>query len=204
MKQCFRLFLVLILGLNGIQVLRAQEKKYMNHTEFGVMAYDMTFQEAGITAQTFNGYLLKPDLAIGGTAGFEKYAVDAIHTFSSVPISLGARYTFLDPGKARLISGLDAGYGFIWENEPRQKGDISGGIRIAPELGVKLKLSEGTGFISFTLGYQYQAIKAKYTQQKPPIFEPYVNYIQAYPIDEYAETKKMDAHRFSLKVGFGF
>lgn len=204
MKQCFKLFLVLLLGLNSVQVLIAQERRYMNHTEFGVMAYDMTFREAGITAQTFNGYLLNPDLAIGGTAGFEKYAVDGIHTFSSVPISLAARYTFLEPGKARLISGLDAGYGIIWEDEPRRKADIAGGIRIAPELGVKLKLSEGTGFISFTLGYQYQAIKAKYTQQKPPIFEPHMDYIQVYPIEGYEETKKMDVHRFSLKVGFGF
>ena len=204
MKQSIRLLLVLILGMNSIQLLKAQEKKYMNHTEFGVIAYDLTFREAGISAQTFNGYLLNPDLAIGGTVGFEKYSVDAIHNFSSVPISLGARYTFLEPGKARLISGLDAGYGIIWEIEPRQKADISGGIRIAPELGVKLKLSEGTGFISFTLGYQYQAITAKYGQQKRSGFEPYMDYIQAYPTEDNKETKKMDVHRFSFKVGFGF
>ena len=204
---CFLVFISI-----GIQDASAQFRRYMNHTEFGVLAYSLNMKESGFTAQTFNGYLLNPDFAIGGTTGYDRYLVSNYSNYSVIPVSLGARYTFGAPATTRFIAGLDAGYGFVWDSTPKEKLNphletkLNGGIRINPEVGLRFKMAENSTFLSVTLGYQYLNVKTENKFEMPmPYYDYNLNY-DYYPVNrtDYTSSVKTDIHRLTIKVGFGF
>jgi len=193
-------------GICNSQILLAQESKFTHHTEVGILPYNLSFQEIGVTVQTFNGYRLNPDLAIGATVSYDKYSVDDGFKYSVLPVSLGIRYDFLEPKSTRMFAGLDAGYGFAWETDAFREGEVKGGLRFNPEVGMKWKLGEGKFFMTLALGYQYQHFKAEYTSF---YFRPFLTGLMDqvdyyYSPKDYVETKDINAHRFSFKIGFGF
>lgn len=196
---------VAILGILIANPAAAQKMRYTNHTEMGVITYNLTFKEAGFNLQTFNGILLNPDLAVGATVGYEEYSVENRNIFSVLPISAAVRYTFLEPSKTRMIAALDAGYGFAWRNN-YSGNDIEtfGGLRLSPELGLKFNTGAGNTFFSFAVGYHYQIIKEDWSTKRDLIEPTYFSEYISNPIGDYQNEVKMNVHRFSVKVGFGF
>lgn len=203
MKNTFLIILVLtgMMFISGH--LLAQQNKFTNHTQGGLIAYNINFDEVGWSVQTFNGMRINSNLAIGGTAGFEKLFVNKIFKYSIIPVAVGLRYDVPIPSLRRVFVGLDAGYGFAWEKEPPLEGEAKGGMRVNPEIGVKFELGEGKTFMTFGLGYLFQQFKTEYTQGYS-IGPGETEYIIYYPIEDYLNKQDINAHRFTLKIGFGF
>lgn len=201
-------FLTICIAIHGILIANpaaAQKMRYTNHTEVGVTGYNLTFKEAGFNLQTFNGILLNPDLAVGATVGYEEFSVENRNNFSVLPISAAVRYTFLEPSKTRMIAALDAGYGFAWRNNYSGTDiETSGGLRLAPELGLKFNTGTGNTFFSFAVGYQYQIINEDRSSAMGRIGPTYYFDYISNPTVDYQNEVKMNVHRFSVKVGFGF
>ncbi len=196
------IFVLTFVGFWSSQPILAQQSRYTNHNEVGMLPYNLSFKEVGLTVQTFNGYLLNPDLAIGATLGYDKFTVKGNHKFAVIPVSLSVRYTFLEPKTTRMFASLDAGYGFAWETETNMERDIKGGLRFNPAIGTRWTVGEGKSFMTLSLGYQYQHIKADYfTKVTSPVW---YDLYMPYSTRDYKQQNKIDVHRMVLKLGFGF
>ncbi|MGG5902006.1 hypothetical protein [Sphingobacterium daejeonense] len=203
MRNTFLMILVLTgMMFNSVHLL-AQQNKFTNHTQGGLLAYNINFDEVGWSVQTFNGVQLNSNLAIGGTAGFEKILVNEMYKYSIIPVAVGLRYDVPIPSLNKIFLAMDAGYGFAWEKKQFLEGEVKGGLRVNPEIGVKFKVGEGKTFMTFGLGYLFQQFKSEYTQDYS--FRPgEAEYIIYYPIEDYLNKQDINAHRFTLKIGFGF
>ena len=202
MKRILVAMLIFIGVVFSVKSIQAQESKFTNHTEGGILPYDFSFDEVAWSVQTFNGY--RSNLALGGTIGFEKYHVDEIFKYSVIPVSAGLRYDVAWPPLNKIFLALESGYGFAWEAEPALEGEIKGGFRFNPQAGVKFKLGEGKYFMTLGVGYQYQKFQSNYTTRR--IGATWYTDILYFPqpVENYLEKRAINTHRFSLKLGIGF
>jgi hypothetical protein len=171
MKNKFIFLLMLMIGYTGI----AQEKKplgkflkdnYYNQTEIGFLlgrqgqinnqnwgAPQKGYQS--LTAQTFNGIKLNPNLIVGVTVG-----VDWYQTFQVVPIMAGVRSILgSNKDKTRLYLSLDVGQGFTWLNDQANLQTIKGGLTFNPSVGLLIPMKSNSA-LTLSAGYKYTSISS--------------------------------------------
>ena len=193
MKKIFTLFFSLLCTFTYAQEAKKQSSfknfvkdKYVNFTDFGGLfgkSYQITPNSiqnpgysypvkasANFTIQTFNGFKVYKNLAVGATVG-----VDWFSNYQIVPISLGIRVTSGDSKikKVKTFVGVDAGYGFMWLND--KMGDnqkISGGLSISPMIGLLIPTGGNANF-TLSIGYKHNGFNTKISSR---INEPlYIN-----------------------------
>jgi hypothetical protein len=124
--------------------------------KYGTQVSQQVAKRINITAQTFNGVLLRPRLALGGTVGIDWY-----NTVMLTPICAGIRYDLGRPGQKnlRVFSSLDTGWGFAWLNEDATGYKTTGGWVISPGIGFRIGKPTMTNFI-MSLSYKRQEASA--------------------------------------------
>lgn len=75
----------------------AQDRKFVNHTELGLLPYGFKMKESGFTVQTFNGYAISPKWTLGGTLGYDKLFVTHGEEMDVFSLSGGVRHTIIPP-----------------------------------------------------------------------------------------------------------
>lgn len=124
--------------------------------KYGTLVTQTVAKRINLTAQTFNGILLRPRLAIGGTVG-----VDWYNTAMLTPVCGGIRYDLGRPTQknVRVFSSLDTGWGFAWLNEDATGYKTSGGWVISPGIGFRIGKPTAANFI-MSLSYKRQEANA--------------------------------------------
>lgn len=178
----------------------AQDRKFVNHTELGLLPYGFKMKESGITVQTLNGYAISPKWTLGGTLGYDKLFVTRGEEVDVFSLSGGVRHTIIQPETTGLYAGLDVGYGFASFRDQVTDRKEEGGLRVAPQVGVKWKLG-ARGSFTLSLGYHYQKAGSETYQETVPLLPQLMTPGATH---NYHATKSIHAHRASLKVGFGF
>lgn len=165
------------------------KKWYVNHTEIGVMMGRNNpdgFNRANLSLQTFNGYRLCSELAVGLTIGADWYTAMLIS-----PVAVGVRYDLSKQKKVTPYLSLDSGYGSALLNKTTDNLSYKGGIMVNPAAGLKFRLSDETALV-FNVGYKYQE----------------ASMVQDYGEltgwgTQYSETK-YNFNRFLVRVGVSF
>ena len=205
MKTTKLLILALISLFSSLNMLTAQEKKFLTHAEVGILAYNPSFKESALAFKLFFGPQLNPGIALGGSSGFELYPVNGDLTYNVVPVEVGIRYKLPVKSLSKLYLAANMGYGIAWLDKRMAGQSGSGGIRLNPELGIRFSTGKSGNFISLAAGYQYQNFKSKQFYEK--YYRYFGNYdilINTTHIKDFTETQNINTHRFSLKLGFGF
>lgn len=151
---------LMILTLPAVaQKSEAFKRYYVNHTEFGTLLgrvtagegnSEITESKTSITAQTYNGIQLNPDLSVGLIAGMDWYKSNLV-----TPLAAGLRYQLGRKGNGRFFTMLDTGYGFTWFHKDNEGFDSKGGWMINPGIGMGLGKQKG---LTFTLSWKRQHV----------------------------------------------
>ncbi|GAB4001281.1 hypothetical protein GCM10028807_57200 [Spirosoma daeguense] len=152
--------------------------------KYGSMGSETVAKRTNLTAQTFNGVLLRPRLAVGATVG-----VDWYNTALLMPVCAGIRYDLARPNdkNLRVFASMDTGWGFSWLNEDAAGYKTSGGWVISPGIGFRIGKTTSSNFI-MTLSYKRQEAEAE-----KPLFW-----------NELAKHETRVYNRMSLRLGVSF
>lgn len=145
---------------------KAFKPVFTNMTEVGALLGQVRFgnqtaqavaKRTTVTAQTFNGVLLQPRLAVGATVGADWYNLALI-----TPVCAGVRYDLARPNQKnlRVFGSLDTGWGFTWLNEDPTGYKTSGGWIISPGVGFRIGRPTSANFI-LSLSYKRQEAEAE-------------------------------------------
>lgn len=159
--KSFVLVLLLILPTLAIAQNATFRPVFTNMTELGVLlgqvrygtsASEAVARRVSLTAQTFNGVLLRPRLAVGGTVGADWYGTTLL-----TPVCAGVRYDLARPNQKnlRVFGSLDTGWGFTWLHEDPTGYQTTGGWVISPGLGFRVGRPGSAQFV-LTLSYRRQ------------------------------------------------
>lgn len=150
----------------------------------GVNFSESVAKRVNLTAQTFNGFLVHPRLAVGATIG-----VDWYNTALLMPVCAGLRYDLARPnGKnLRIFSSLDTGWGFAWLNEDATGYKTTGGWTISPGIGFRVGKPSNANFV-LSLSYKRQAAEAN-----KPLF-----------YNELAKYETRVYNRMAVRMGISF
>ena len=131
--------------------------RYSNGTNFS----ESVAKRINLTAQTFNGVLVHPRLAVGATVGADWY-----NSALLMPVCAGLRYDLARPNQKnlRVFGSLDAGWGFAWLNEDATGYKTTGGWTISPGIGFRVGKPSNANFI-MSLSY-----KRQYAEASKPLF----------------------------------
>ncbi|WP_338873990.1 hypothetical protein WBJ53_32005 [Spirosoma sp. SC4-14] len=163
-----RTFLLMLFGLLPLSVVAqtpAFKPVYTNMTEIGVSMGQVRYgtptvesvsKRSNLTAQTFNGVLIHPRLALGGTVGIDWY-----NSALLIPVCAGLRYDLAQPNQKnlRVFTSLDSGWGFTWLNEDPTGYKTTGGWVISPGIGFRTGKPNNANFI-MSLSYRRQEAEA--------------------------------------------
>ena len=151
---------------------------------YGSVSSESVAKRVNVTAQTFNGVLLCPRLAVGGTIGADWYNSTLI-----LPVCAGLRYDLARPNQKnlRVFGSLDTGWGFTWLNEDATGYKTSGGWVISPGIGFRIGKPTSANFI-MSLSYRRQEAQAD-----KPLFW-----------NELAKHETRVYNRVALRVGVSF
>lgn len=163
-------YLIILIDLSFSTLAFAQEnsvsklvKGFVNQTEFGILLGRATpiYSTAGVsklnfTMLSFNGYKFNNRFSAGVTVGLDWYT-----SYQVVPIEAGFRLDFPSKKRVSLYFGLDAGYGFMWLQNPPTNYTYQGGFTYNPSVGLKIDLGKDS-FLSISIGYKYQKASNKY------------------------------------------
>jgi hypothetical protein len=189
MKKILTLLSLLVCTLTYAQEQKKQssfknfvKEKHVNYTDFGIFlsksyqidtygtGYGQTVKaNTAFTLQTYNGFKVYKNLAIGATVG-----VDWFSNYQVVPISLGIRVSSGDTKlkKVKTFAGMDAGYGFMWLNDKNSDKDvIKGGLTLSPTVGFLIPTGGNANF-TFSVGYKrnlFNITKVSGSQEYPYI-----------------------------------
>jgi len=152
------LFLALLLWFNPAF---AQNKVYINHTEFGPMigrvkVWDNNFDpRVNFSIQSFNGVRIDKNHALGFLLGLDTYP-----NFNLVPMAIGWR-GFLEKGKRTTpFAGFDIGKGsaILEKREVNEWGETwyEGGFLASPQIGLRRNSKKGTHAFTWSLGFKRQ------------------------------------------------
>jgi hypothetical protein len=208
MKTTYYLLLFLAWVPGFAQNLSPAFKKhaFVNQTSFGVLMgrspsyapdiyylaksiYPPTYQQGGyknvvtLSLQTFNGWRLSEKLAMGITTGADNYQTAII-----MPVAAGLRYRLLQKHQqgAKLLAGLDTGWGAPWLNPKDDQRNVNGGFMANPSLQFKFPTKNGSSLL-INFGYKYQ----------------YMSVIETIAEDEfYKNTTTTNLKRFQVGLGF--
>lgn len=160
------LFLLLLSPLLTVAQQTRFKPVFTNMTEVGALLGQVRYGTATaqavakrttVTAQTFNGLLLSPRLAVGATVGADWY-----NTALITPVCAGVRYDLARPnGKnLRVFGSLDAGWGFTWLNEDPTGYKTSGGWTLSPGIGFRVGKPSSANLV-VSLSYKRQEADAE-------------------------------------------
>lgn len=195
MKKVVLIWIGLVLSMGSLlaQEETGKKRKYVNHTEFGLLLGRVTYggennssqsteNKYSITVQTFQGIQLGRQLATGVSLGADWYKSTLVN-----PISLGVRYDLTKDKGGRLYVSGDVGYGFTWFQDDLDGYQSRGGLMVNPGLGLKYGKPNQPAF-TIGVGWKRQAIQVK----KPPLWQ----------IEEREEERIYN--RLSLRLGMMF
>ena len=176
------------------------KEKHVNYTDFGIFlskSYKIDSYGTGygqpvkantaFTLQTFNGFKVYKNLAVGATVG-----VDWFSNYQIIPISLGVRVSSGDAKlkKVKTFAGMDAGYGFMWLNSKNSDRDvIKGGLTLSPTVGFLIPIGGNANF-TFSVGYKRNLFNTKI-----------VTGSQEYP---YITQTDYEFNRMAVRLGVNF
>ena len=164
---------------------------FTNMTEvgglFGQVRYGQSFSEVvdkriSLTAQTFNGVLLRPRLAVGGTVGVDWYS-----TAMLTPVCAGVRYDLGSQKNLRVFGSLDTGWSFAWFNEDPTGYKTTGGWVISPGVGFRIGKPANANFI----------LSLNYKRQQADVEKPLFS-------NELAKHETRIYNRLALRMGVSF
>ncbi|MFD2202589.1 hypothetical protein [Shivajiella indica] len=150
-----------IISLFFIEHGYAQEKAFINHTDFGlsfgrVQIWDGNYNtRVNISFSSFNGVRINPNHAVGFVVGIDTYP-----NLTLMPLAFAWR-GFLEKGKRTSpFAGFDLGYSSAWM-ENRTSNDFSeqwyeGGLMASPTIGIKRNSKKGNYAFTWSLGYKRQ------------------------------------------------
>ncbi|MBD2702541.1 hypothetical protein IC229_17975 [Spirosoma sp. BT702] len=152
--------------------------------KFGTQGMETVSKRVNLTAQTFNGVLLNPRLAVGATVGVDWYNAALL-----TPICAGARYDLARPNdkNLRIFASLDTGWGFSWLNEDAAGYKTSGGWVISPGIGFRIGNVSNSNFV-MALSYKRQEAEAD-----KPLFS-----------NELAKHETRVYNRIAIRLGVSF
>ena len=129
----------------------------LGQVRYGSATAQSVTQRVTVTAQTFNGVLLKPRLAVGATVGVDWYNLALI-----TPVCAGVRYDLARPNQKnlRVFVSLDSVWGITWLNEDPTGYKTSGGWVISPGVGFRIGRPTSTNLI-LSLSYKRQEADAE-------------------------------------------
>ena len=129
----------------------------LGQVRYGTAMAQAVAKRTTVTAQTFNGVLLRPRLAVGATVGADWY-----NTALITPVCAGVRYDLARPNQKnlRVFSSLDAGWGFTWLNEDPTGYETSGGWTLSPGVGFRIGKPTSANLV-FSLSYKRQEADAE-------------------------------------------
>lgn len=164
-------------------------KGFVNQTEMGVIlgrSTPLLFNTTGqsklnFTLQSFNGYRFGKRFSAGATVGLDWYT-----TYQVLPVEAGFRLDFPSKSRVSPYFGLDAGYGFMWLQNPPSGYKFSGGFTYNPSFGLKIDLGKESA-LTFSIGYKYQKVAARFVGDFDYILDTSNEY-----------------NRFSLRTGICF
>ena len=188
-------YLFFLIGFSFSTIAFAQEapvqksvRGFVNQTEFGILMGRATpiYSTVGVnklnfTMQSFNGYQFSNRFAAGVTVGLDWYS-----SYQVVPVEAGIRLDFPSKKRVSPYFGLDAGYGFMWLQNPPSGYKFSGGLTYNPSFGLKIDLGKESA-LTFSIGYKYQKVAARFVGDFDYILDS---------TNEY--------NRFSLRTGISF
>lgn len=196
---------LLFLSFLFIQIGNAQEKKFFNANEVGVIVYGPLLPEIGYGIRTVNGYVFKQRLHVGIGVAYEKYVLDEDDNLKALPLFLHTKYMLYPERKASLYGALDAGYGFAFVNkkikDENQQMSFKGGFMYSPQIGLRILSKNRKSNWTIALGYKYQQLQKDHYYNITLLEDVGSNPHKDYDL---FETKKYDLHRFSVMLGFGF
>ncbi|HEV7379912.1 MAG TPA: hypothetical protein VGN64_08980 [Dyadobacter sp.] len=194
MKGIFIAWIAILVSISCFgQQKEAFKRKYVNHTEVGVLLGQVKYgggywggesfmNRQTITAQMYNGIQFDRSLSVGLTIGMDWYRSALMN-----PMALGIRYDILKGKAARLYASADAGYGFTWFNSNPEGYKTTGGLMLNPGIGIKFGKPDGA---VATIGLGWRRQEAKVT--KPPF------------VPETERVEKRVYNRLALRVGMSF
>lgn len=186
----FLLWLAPLLATGQATSFRPQ---FANMTElgasFGQVRYGQPTSESvskrvSLTAQTFNGVLVNPRLAVGATVSADWYQTTLL-----TPVCAGLRYDLARPNQKnlRVFASFDTGWGFAWLNEDPTGYKTTGGWTVSPGLGFRIGKASSTNFV-LSLSYKRQEAAAE-----KPLFW-----------NELAKQETRVYNRIALRAGVSF
>ena len=164
---------------------------FTNMTEFGGLFGQVKYgqnssetvdKRVNLTAQTFNGVLLRPRLAVGGTVG-----VDWYNTAMLTPVCASLRYDLGSQKNLRVFGSFDTGWSFAWFNEDPVGYKTTGGWVVSPGVGFRIGKPTNANFI-LSLSYKRQQADV----EKPLFF------------NELAKHETRVYNRVALRMGVSF
>lgn len=176
------------------------KENHVNYTDFGGLfgkSYQIFYNgtnygstvpsRINFTIQTFNGFKVYKNVAVGATVG-----IDWFSQYQIVPISLGIRVSSGDSKakKVKTFAGIDAGYGFMWLNEKTNGNqEINGGLALSPMVGLLIPTGGNANF-TLSVGYKRNVYNSKIVTDTPEY--PYTN-----------ETN-YNLNRMAIRLGINF
>jgi len=163
--KTFLLTLTVLFSLSAFAQTTKFKPVYTNMTEIGISLGQVRYgtptsesvaKRSNLTAQTFNGILVHPRLAVGSTIG-----VDWYNSALLIPVCAGLRYDLAQPNQKnlRVFASLDSGWGFTWLNEDPTGYKTTGGWVISPGIGFRTGKLTSANFI-MSLSYRRQEAEA--------------------------------------------
>ena len=197
MKKILTALVLTLLVVSAYAQEGAFKKRYLNHTEVGIMVgrvkYDPYAGQGGtlqnisenrtnLTLQLFNGVQYSPRLGVGVITGLDWYNSALVN-----PLGLGLRYDLAGKKNTRLYASADAGYGFTWFHQNSDGFDTRGGLMLNPGLGLRIGKPDGAAF-TLSFSYKHQDV----TVDKPLLF------------DQSSRTEARNYNRLLVKMGISF